>query len=105
MDEIEKKAYKGATHQPKRAHNIIIYAGDVHADNYRNFLSLVGFTEIDSSGIDLDNPNPYLSIPNMPRNCLDMRNIKQPFFSYKRYDPSSFNVIKQSKRQYQNLKV
>jgi hypothetical protein len=105
MSEMDEKAYKGATHQPKRAHNIIIYAGDVHADNYRNFLSFVGFTEIDSYGIDLDNPNPYLSIPNMPRNCLDMRNIKQTFFSYKRYNLSSFNVIKQCKRHRQNLKV
>jgi len=98
MDEMEEKAYKGATHQPNRAHNIIIYAGDAHADNYRNFLSYIGFTEIDSLGIDLKKPNPYVHIPNMPRNCLDMRNIKQPFFSYKRYDQSSFDAIKQSIR-------
>jgi hypothetical protein len=96
MDEIEKKAYKGATHQPKRAHNIIIYAGNAHSDNYRDFLSYIGFTEIDSTGIDLQ--NPYLYLPDKPKNCLDMRNIKQPFFSYKRYDESTFKVIKQSNR-------
>jgi len=99
MDKIDEKAYKGATNQPKRAHNIIIYAGDAHSHNYREFLSYIGFTEIDSTGINLDNPDPYLpSIPNKPKNCLDMRNIQQPFFSYKRYDESTFNVIKQSNR-------
>ena len=100
LSEMDEKAYKGATHQPNRAHNIIIYAGDTHADNYRNFLSYVGFTEIDSSGIDLQkpNPHPYAHIPNTPRNCLDMRSIKQPFFSYKRYDERSFDVIKKSNR-------
>jgi hypothetical protein len=98
--DINKKAYKGATHQPKRAHNIIIYAGDAHAHNYRNFLSYVGFTEIDSIGINLQNPDPYPSstISSMPTFCLDMRSIKQPLFSYKRYDQSSFKVIKKSKR-------
>ena len=96
MDKMDEKAYKGATHQPNRAHNIIIYAGDAHADNYRNFLSYIGFTEIDSLGIDLEKPNPYAHIPNMPRNCLDMRNINQPFFSYNRFDESSFDAIKQS---------
>jgi len=98
MSEMAKKAYKGATHQPNRAHNIIIYAGEAHSHYYRDFLSLVGFTEIDSSGIDLDNPNPFLHLFDKPKNCLDMRNIQQPFFSYKRYDQSSFKVIKQSKR-------
>lgn len=91
MSEIDKKAYKGATHQPNRAHNIIIYAGNGHSRNYRDFLSYVGFTEIDSTGIILKDPYSI-----MPKNCLDMRSIKQPFFSYKRYDLSSFNVIKSS---------
>lgn len=98
MDEMEEKAYKGATHQPKRAHNIIIYAGDAHSNNYREFLSYIGFTEIDSSGIDLEKPNPYVHLFDKPKNCLDMRNIQQPFFSYKRYDESSFDVIHKSNR-------
>ena len=102
---MDEKAYKGATHQPKRAHNVIIYAGEDHSDSYRNFLSYIGFTEIDSSGIDLDNPNPHpsLHIPNMPRNCLDMRNIKQPFFSYNRYNLSSFDAVKKQYRDYQHI--
>jgi len=94
MDKMDEKAYKGATHQPKRAHNIIIYAGDAHCHNYRNFLSYIGFTEIDSTGINLQNPDPYSD--NIPNNCLDMRNIQQPFFSYNRFDESSFDAIKQS---------
>ena len=98
LSEMDEKAYKGATHQPNRAHNIIIYAGEAHAHNYREFLSYVGFTEIDSSGIDLKYPDPYLHLSDKPENCLDMRNIKQPFFSYKRYDKSSFKVIKNSNR-------
>jgi len=100
MDDMEEKAYKGATHQPNRAHNIIIYAGEDHSDSYRNFLSYIGFTEIDSSGIDLDNPNPHpsLHIPTIPRNCLDMRHINQPFFSYNRYNLSSFDAVKKQYR-------
>ena len=98
LSEMDEKAYKGATHQPNRAHNIIIYTGEGHAHNYREFLSYVGFTEIDSSGIDLKYPAPYLHLFDKPENCLDMRNIKQPFFSYKRYDERSFDVIKKSNR-------
>ena len=29
-------------------------------------------------------------ILNTPKNCLDMRNIKQPLFSYKRYDDCAY---------------
>jgi hypothetical protein len=84
MSEMEKKAYKGATEQPNRASNIIIYCGDLHARNYRHFLKRTGFYQIDHSGDlkeDITNPNP-----NTPKSCLDMRNIKQPLFSYNRYD-------------------
>jgi hypothetical protein len=84
MSEMEKKAYKGATDQPRRANNIIIYCGNRHAKNYRNFLESIGFEEIDQSGDlteDIQNP-----IANTPKNCLDIRKIQQPLFSYKRYD-------------------
>ena len=84
MSEMEKKAYKGATDQPNRANNIIIYCGDNHAKNYRNFLESIGFNEIDHTG-DLKE-DILKPIPNTPKNCVDMRKIKQPFFSYKRYD-------------------
>jgi hypothetical protein len=84
MSEMEKKAYKGATDQPIRAKNIIIYCGDIHAINYRKFLKRIGFHRIQHSGnLKEDITNP---IPNTPKSCLDMRNIQQPLFSYKRYD-------------------
>ena len=84
MSEMEKKAYKGATDQPIRANNIIIYCGNLHANNYRNFLESIGFDEIDRTGYfkeDISKP-----IQNTPKNCIDMRKIQQPLFSYKRYD-------------------
>jgi len=85
MSEMEKKAYKGATDQPIRANNIIIYCGDIHANNYRNFLKSIGFEEIEKAAGDLTE-EPAYPIPNTPKNCLDMKKIKQPFFSYKRYN-------------------
>jgi hypothetical protein len=84
MSEMEKKAYKGATDQPIHANNIIIYCGNTHANKYRNFLELIGFEEIEHAG-DLTE-DPAYPIPNTPKNCLDMKKIKQPFFSYKRYN-------------------
>uniref|UniRef100_A0A6C0H420 Uncharacterized protein n=1 Tax=viral metagenome TaxID=1070528 RepID=A0A6C0H420_9ZZZZ len=83
MSEMEKKAYKGATDQPIRAKNIIIYCGDIHAINYRKFLKRIGFYQIDHSGnLKEDIIKP---IPNTPKSCLDMRDIMQPLFSYNRY--------------------
>ena len=83
MSEMEKKAYKGATDQPIRANNIIIYCGNLHAISYRDFLESIGFNQIDHSGnLKERKGNP---IPNTPKNCLDMRNIQQPLFSYNRY--------------------
>ena len=80
MSEMEKKAYKGSTDQPIHANNIIIYCGNLHAIKYREFLSSIGFNDIDHVG----NLTEVISnqIPNTPKNCLDMRNIKQPLFSY-----------------------
>ena len=94
MSEIEKKAYKGATDQPIRANNIIIYCGDNHAKNYRNFLENIGFNEIDHAG-DLSE-DIIKPVPNTPKNCLDMRRIKQPFFSYssEEKEESQFNRLK-----------
>jgi hypothetical protein len=68
----------GATDQPIRANNIIIYCGNNHANNYREFLLSIGFKEIDHSG-DLTE-DILKPIPKTPKNCVDMRKIKQPFF-------------------------
>ena len=98
MSEMEKKAYKGATDQPNRANNIIIYCGDNHAKNYRNFLESIGFNEIDHTG-DLKE-DILKPIPKTPKNCVDMRKIKQPFFSYKRYDDNF--ILGNTKRKNKN---
>jgi len=78
--DMKKKTDKSYFDQPIRAHNIIIYCGDLHANNYRDFLLQMGFKVIDQAGdLSEDIINP---IPKTPKNCLDMRKIKQPFFSY-----------------------
>ena len=68
MADIEKKAYIGATDQPSRAHNIIIYAGDAHSERYREFLKGIGFIQVAKTGV-------------LNNTCLDMRKFPQPFFS------------------------
>ena len=70
MKDIEK-AYTGATDQPSKAHNIIIYTGDLHAQTYRKFLDSINFTQIARSGIS--------SFENIT--CLNMKTIPQPLFS------------------------
>ena len=72
MSEMEKKAYSGATDQPIRAHNIIIYAGETHSEIYRKFLEQNTFKEIAKAG----------NIQNEIITCLDMKTIREPFFSY-----------------------
>jgi hypothetical protein len=66
-----QKAYTGATDQPRKAHNIIIYTGDLHAQTYRKFLDSINFTQIARSGIS--------SFENIT--CLNMKTIPQPLFS------------------------
>ena len=79
MSEMQEKAYKGSTDQPIQAHNIIIYCGDYHSSNYRDFLSSIDFKDI--TNLKKDSVKEELAT-----NCLDMRNIKQPFFSYNRHE-------------------
>jgi hypothetical protein len=71
---ISKKASKKEfIDQPESPHNIVIYAGDFHSRDYREFLRLVGFVEIETTG----------SIIDRQARCLDMRQFSQPFFSCK----------------------
>lgn len=72
ITKLEEKGYIGATDQPLRAHNIIIYTGNNHADRHRKFLEILKFKPIGSSGKSSDYPSKY---------CIDMKTIKQPFFS------------------------
>ena len=90
--DMEKKKDKSYFDQPKSAHNIIIYGGDLHSESYRSFLSSIGFHEIEHTGdiyTDFESSTDDESSeekdkrnPNKPTNCVDMRKIKQPFFSY-----------------------
>jgi hypothetical protein len=82
MSDMEKKAYKGSTDQPIHANNIIIYCGNLHAIKYREFLSSIGFNDIDHTGNLMETILNQIPNTNTPKNCLDMRKIKQPFFSY-----------------------
>jgi hypothetical protein len=76
MDDIEEKGYKGATDQPDRATNIIVYAGDGHSIIYRKFLESIGFKEYGRSGKSkLTHSEPQFCVN------MDIGTIKQPFFS------------------------
>ncbi len=56
--------------EPEEPHNIIIYAGNMHAENYRKFLKYLGFRQLEQS--------PEVKIF---KNCVNMSNITQPLFS------------------------
>jgi hypothetical protein len=63
-------AYK--SDQPKKMHNIVIYAGDAHSQRYRRLLNSLGFfIEVEKTG---QSDNTQIS-------CIDMIDIQQPFFS------------------------
>ena len=78
--DMEKKKDKSYFDQPNRAHNIIIYCGDLHSNSYRSFLSNIGFHEIEHYRYFKYDQSEF--IPVETTNCVDMRKIKQPFFSY-----------------------
>jgi hypothetical protein len=77
---LKKAGFSGAysNDQPKKALNIVIYAGDAHSQRYRRFLRLVGFQEDEKAG-QSDDQNIT---------CLDMTDIQQPLFS------ENFNIKK-----------
>ena len=69
--DIKKKSSLYSTFdQPEEPHNIIIYAGDSHSNTYRNFLNYLNFEEIASIK------------PGKTRNCINLENFPQPFFSH-----------------------
>jgi hypothetical protein len=77
MSEIKEKAYKQATDQPDKAHNIIIYGGDFHGQTYRKFLKeVLDFDKIEVAGKE----EPYKKMGEKMY-CIDMKTIKQPLFS------------------------
>jgi hypothetical protein len=77
MSEMKQKAYKEATDQPDKAHNIIIYAGDSHSQLYRKFLKeVLDFDKIEVAGKE----EPYGRAGELMY-CIDMEPITQPLFS------------------------
>ena len=80
MTDMEK-AYTGATDQPSTASNIIIYAGDTHSDRYRRFLKEIGNDPIEKTGNFLNHSESKFSDDALPKNCIDMSRISQPFFN------------------------
>jgi hypothetical protein len=77
MSEMKEKAYKQATDQPDKAHNIIIYAGDLHSQVYRKFLKdVLDFEKIEVAGKE----EPY-GETGEATHCIDMEPITQPLFS------------------------
>jgi len=75
----DKEAFYGAIKedQPKKAINIVIYSGDAHSQRYRRFLRDLNFQEDGKTG----QSNYFTTPPNL--DCIDMTDIKQPFFSDK----------------------
>jgi hypothetical protein len=81
LKELETKGYIGATDQPEKAHNIIIYAGNIHAQTYRKFLETkLGFTPLEKTGI-LEEDRNFDVDQKGNKNCIDMTSITQPLFS------------------------
>jgi hypothetical protein len=77
LTKMEEKAYTGATDQPAKATNVVIYTGDTHADKYRNFIeNKLDFKQIAETG--LDTTKTYGIYPH----CIDMKTIPQPFFKF-----------------------
>ena len=77
MSEMKEKAYTQATDQPVKAHNIIIYAGDLHSQVYRKFLTeVLDFDKIEVAGKE----EPYGQLGE-EMYCIDMKDITQPLFS------------------------
>jgi hypothetical protein len=73
IDNKDKSPYEGAIYkdQPRRSHNIIIYAGDFHCEIYRKFLGYMDFKQIAVA----QNYNIQAQA------CVDVRHFPKPFFS------------------------
>jgi len=72
---LSKPAFQGAIYQdqPIKAYNVVIYAGDQHAQRYRRFLNFQDFKEVGKTG-QSEGGKDHDS-------CINMEYIHQPFFS------------------------
>jgi len=86
------------TDEPEEAHNIIMYAGDVHSERVRRFLH-------EKLGFDLISESKGDSEDDWEDVCVDIRHFEQPFFSSwppkKILDPiiSDFQIILESRNE------
>jgi hypothetical protein len=69
----DKPEKKRGFDEPQRPHNIIIYGGNVHANRCRKFLEHIKFKRLEQNIYDYS-----MTVSN----CVDMKNITQPLFSY-----------------------
>lgn len=69
LSRIFKKFNVKDSNQPEEPHNIIIYTGNYHSNNYRDFLASNGYTRTTAYAIE-----GY-------RDCVDVKGIEQPLFS------------------------
>jgi hypothetical protein len=77
LTKMEEKAYTGATDQPAKATNVVIYTGDTHAVRFRNFLEKkLDFKQIAETGLNTTNKDGGYP------HCIDMKTIPQPFFKF-----------------------
>jgi hypothetical protein len=67
-----KPAFEGAIigDQPKKAHNIIVYAGEVHSNRFRKFLTSQKIIMYERTGILGEN-----------KTCISTKDISMPFFN------------------------
>ena len=72
IDDTDKPAFKGAIigDQPKKAHNIIVYAGEVHSNRFRRFLKSEKIIMYERTGILDQN-----------KTCINTKDIRMPFFN------------------------
>lgn len=68
-----------------KANYAMIYAGDLHSENYRQILSLLGYNEL----INVRSDNYDTGT----QQCLDIRNFEQPFFSAKAPPPEPLSEV------------
>ncbi len=70
---------KRPTDEPEKPHNIVIYAGNAHSDRIRKFLDEeLDFKMIHTAGRKWPRDNTE---PEVYRNCIQMNDFPQPFFS------------------------
>jgi len=75
-EDLEKRR---PTDEPKNPHNIIIYAGDAHANRYRKFLEeKLDFKLLEQAGVPWRIARTFTG---KFKNCIEMKTVKQPFFS------------------------